>query len=137
MEFNIEFVVVADHILEQADEVLRATIHTTNANCATIRRVAKACIDEADELKRSAQDFQANMHNPSVRVQLQTLSPLEVIEMAKSLIEFQLPNKDLQEKIRAVAKSYVLVGEKNRDLYAEFQTKYRDELKDFPQEPQQ
>jgi hypothetical protein len=48
-----------------------------------------------------------------------------MIEKAKSLLTVRFPNKEVEEKVRAVANSYVLVAEKNRHLFDEFKEKYR------------
>lgn len=124
VEYQISFVVAPDQLLEQADEILRANIRATNANRSAIRRVAKAYIDEADELKRAARDIAAN----NTKVQLESRSPPEMIELARGLVNFVLPNKRLEEKIRAVAKSYVAVAEKNIALFEEFKARHRDQL---------
>jgi hypothetical protein len=124
MQFQIKFVVAPDHLLKQADEILRATILTTNAQRGIIRAVAKAYIDEADEIKRGAEELRRN----AGRAQLQTLSPPEMIAKAKSLELIVLSNKRHQEKVRAIAKSYVHVAAENQRLFDEFVAKYGDHL---------
>ena len=77
-------------------------------------------IDEADEIKRAAQELLRN----AGRAQLQTLSPPERIEDARTLEEVTLPRKELQKKVRDVAQSYVRLATENRRLYQEFLARY-------------
>jgi hypothetical protein len=86
--------------------------------------VAKAYMDEADELKRAVRDIQTK----ASRVQIESRSPPGMTEKAKSLRTVQLSNKELQEKVRAVADSYLLIAEKNKQFFEEFKEKYRDKL---------
>ena len=60
---------------------------------------------------------------PSVG-QITSLSPADMIEKAKSISTVQLSDKELQEKVRKVANSYVLVAEENQKLFDEFRQKY-------------
>jgi hypothetical protein len=86
--------------------------------------MAKAYIDEADELKRAVREIQTN----AARIQIASLSPPDIIEKAKRLRTVQFPNEELQEKVRAVANSYLLIAEKNQQHFDEFKEKYRDKL---------
>lgn len=122
--FRISFVVAPDHLLRTADEILRSNIRCTKALRNDIRVVAKAYIDEADELNRAVRDVQMQ----AARVQIETHSPEEVLEKAKGLETVQLANKGMQEKVRAVANSYLLIAKENQRLYEEFKEKYRDLL---------
>ncbi|MCI0461870.1 MAG: hypothetical protein L0Z62_33380 [Gemmataceae bacterium] len=122
-EFNITFVVAPDHLLQTADEILRSRIRCTNTLRSDIRAVAKAYIDEADELKRAVRALQTE----AARIQLETLSPPGMVEKAKRLRTVEFTNKELQEKVRAVANSYVLIAEQNQQLFDAFKEKYRDQ----------
>jgi hypothetical protein len=124
LRMQISFVSPTHEVVAAADAILRANIRCTPGLHRDIRAVAKACIDEADELKRAAKEIQTNAD----RVQLQTNSPPETVEKARRLQETQLANKSLQEKVRKVAKSYVVVAEKNQQLFDEFMKKYGDIL---------
>jgi hypothetical protein len=124
VNISISFVVAPDHLLKTADVILRSRIRSTKALCRDIRAVAKAYIDEADELKRAVREIQ----NKAARIQIDSLSPKDTIEKAKRLRTVPLANKEMQEKIRAVANSYVLIAEKNHQLFDEFKEKYHDIL---------
>ena len=123
MDFDIQFVIAPDHLLKLADEVLRSPIRCTAALRLTIRAVAKAYIDETDELRRGVRDVQAG-----VRPQIQSTSPPEVIAKAKSLELVALANKEIQEKVRQIAQSYVEIAEENQRLFAEFEERHRGQL---------
>jgi hypothetical protein len=123
-EYQISFVVAPEHLLRAADEILHARIRCSKALQRDIRAVAKAYIDEADELKRGVRDIQTN----ASIAQITSLSPVEMIEKAKGLCTIELRNKELQEKVRKVANSYVWVAEKNQQLFDEFQQKYGGKL---------
>ena len=58
-EYQISFVVAPEHLLRAADEILHARIRCSKALQRDIRAVAKAYIDEADELKRGVRDIRA------------------------------------------------------------------------------
>src|SRR5262249_9964118 len=58
VEIDVSFVVAPDHLLRIADEILRSRIRCTKALRHVIRAVAKAYIDEADELNRAAREVQ-------------------------------------------------------------------------------
>jgi hypothetical protein len=120
-QIRISFVVAPEDLLRTADEILHSRIRSTKALVRDIRAVAKAYIDETDEMKRAVRDVQTN----AARVQIYSLSPPEVIDKAKALRAVQFPNKELQDKVRAVASSYVLIAEKNQQLWDEFKKKYR------------
>jgi len=120
-EFQISFVVAPEHLVRIADEVLRARIRCSKALLREIRAVAKAFIDEADELRRGLREIQSS----ASIAQITSLSPAEMIEKAKRLRTLELPNKELQEKVRKVASSYLSVAEENQRLFQEFQEKYR------------
>ncbi len=122
--FNISFVVAPDHLLKTAADLLGSRIRCTNALRRDIRAVAKAYLDEADELKRALREVKTN----AARVQIESLSPPDMLEKAKRLQTVQFPNKELQGKVRAVANSYVRIAEKNQQLFEEFKEKYRDKL---------
>jgi hypothetical protein len=51
-----------------------------------------------------------------------------MIEKAKRLRTVTLASEAIQDKIRKVAESYVLIAEKNQQLFNEFMAKYRDQL---------
>jgi hypothetical protein len=123
-EIYMKFVIAPDHMLETADEILHATIRCTKALRTQIRAVAKAYIDEADEMRRGANDAKSD----GTRVQLQTLSPRDMIENAKAIASVALANKELEKKVRAIAESYVEIAEENQRLYDEFKKRYRDKL---------
>jgi hypothetical protein len=124
IEFKISFVVAPVHILKEAEQILRSSIRATNALRRDIRALAKAYIDEADELKRAVREIQTN----ASRVQVESLSPQEMIAKARSLRSVQIANKGVQEKVRRLADSYVSIAEKNQQLFDEFKEKYRDKL---------
>jgi hypothetical protein len=121
---QISFVVAPDHLLRTADELLRSRIRCARELRRDIRVMAKAYIDEADELKRAVREIQTN----AARIQIASLSPPDIIEKAKRLRTVQFPNEELQEKVRAVANSYLLIAEKNQQHFDEFKEKYRDKL---------
>jgi hypothetical protein len=123
-KFQISFVVAPDHLLSTADELLRFRIRCARELRRDIRVMAKAYIDEADELKRAVREIQTN----AARIQIASLSPPDIIEKAKRLRTVQFPNEELQEKVRAVANSYLLIAEKNQQHFDEFKEKYRDKL---------
>jgi hypothetical protein len=75
-------------------------------------------------LKRSVREIQTNA---SVG-QITSLSPPDLIEKAKSLRAIQLSNKELEDKVRTVANSYILVAEKNQQLFDEFDQNYGGKL---------
>jgi hypothetical protein len=122
--FNISFVAAPAQLLRIADEILKKQMKTTKALRRDIRAVAKAYIDEADERSRAVREIQTN----APVVQIQSLSPPEVVEKAKRLRNVPLANKELQEMVRKVADSYVIIAEKNQQLFDEFKQKYRDKL---------
>ena len=122
--FQISFVVAPDHLLRTADEILRSEIRCSKALQREVRAVAKAYIDEADELKRAVRDIETK----AARVQIEPRSPPDMIEKAKRLQTLRLPNKEMQEKVRAVPNSYVILAEKNQQLVDEFKEKYRNML---------
>src|SRR5207248_6212899 len=64
--FQISFVVAPDHLLRTADEILRSEIRCSKALQREVRAVAKAYIDEADELKRAVRDIETK----AARVQI-------------------------------------------------------------------
>src|SRR5205823_754254 len=113
-----------EHLLRVADEILQARIRCSKTLRRDIRAVAKAYIDEADELKRGVREVQTN----ASIAQITSLSPAEMIDKAKSLRIMQLGNKELQEKVRKAANSYVTVAEKNQQLFDEFNQKYSAKL---------
>jgi len=121
VEFPISFVVAPDHMLKTADEILRARINGEASIRRDIRAVAKAYIDEAEELKRSAREIQTG----AARTQIQSLSPTKMIEKAKSLQSVELSSHTLQQKVRKLAESYVLIAEENQHLFDDFKDKYR------------
>src|SRR5437867_754304 len=119
MNFKIAFAIAPDPLIRLADEVLRSSIRCSNALRRDVRAVAKAYIDEADELKRTVRDIEANVRV----IQIESRSPKELIEKARSLRSVPLPNEELQEKVRKVAASYVMIAEKNQQLFDEFKEK--------------
>lgn len=130
LSLNIQFVVPPDHLLKQADEILQASLRCTKELRRKIRAVAKAYIDEADELKRSVHEVRTDARI----VQVQAASPAEMVARARRLESVALANKEIQEKVRAVARNYVMVAEENDRLYREFRERYRDVLP--PEKPQ-
>jgi len=123
-KFDISFVVAPDHLLKTADEILRSRLRCTKALRRDIQAVAKAYVDEADELNRAVHEIQTS----ATRIQLQSLSPCDMIERAKHLRTVQLTNKSLEGKVRLVADSYVLIAQENEKRFEEFKEKYRDKL---------
>ena len=121
-EFKISFVVAPDELLRTADEILRAKIRCTAVTRRDIRAVARAYIDEADELKRTVHDCELSV----VRVQIRTLSPREIIEKATRLRSVRLSNAGLQAKVRKIAESYVLIARENQRLFDEFMANHRE-----------
>jgi hypothetical protein len=107
-----------------AEEVLRANIRCTNAQRRDIRRLAKSLLDETDELTRTLHEIQTN----ASRVQLNTESPKEVVDIARRLKSINLPNSDLEEKIRTIADLYVQMAEKHDRDFEEFKRKNADFL---------
>jgi translation initiation factor 2 beta subunit (eIF-2beta)/eIF-5 len=128
MEFQLSFVVAPDEMLKTADEILRARISCLAVIRRDIRALAKAYIDEADELKRSAREVQSG----AARTHIQSLSPPKMIENAKSLRNVDLSSQSLQQKVRKVAESYVLIAEQNQRLFGEFKARYRAQLPPMP-----
>jgi len=124
MKFQISFVVAPEHLVKLADEILRTKLRCTAATRSDIRALAKAYIDEADELNRGAREAQTN----ASRIQIESRSPPEMIEKARRLRTVRLASEGIQEKVRKIADSYVLIAEKNQQLFDEFQEKYRDQL---------
>ncbi len=120
VQLDIHYVLVNPSIYQKAEQLLTATISCPDGLRANIRTVAKALIDEADEIKRATSELLANAQNG----QLQTISPLETLAKAKSLLQVDLGDKDQQEKVRLVAKAYVGCAEANQKAYDEFLRKY-------------
>jgi hypothetical protein len=89
-----------------------------------VRTVAKACIDEADEIKRFIQEHKSK----APKMQLQTLSPPRMIEKAKSLVNVVLGDKALEEKARQLAASYVEIAEENQKRYDQVMEQLRKQL---------
>lgn len=128
MQLDIHFVGAPDHAVQAADELLRAAIRSTEQTRRDIRAVAKALIDEADEIRRSAREIQTN----AAHIQIQSLSPPEMVEKARRLRTITLASESMTEKVRKVATTYVVVAEKNRAFYDEFLLKYKDVLPPAP-----
>lgn len=124
IELKISFVIAPDHLLKTAEEILHSAIRSTKALCRDIRAVAKAYIDEADELKRAIHEIQTN----AARIQIESRSPQEMIKKAKRLQLVRLASKEEQEKVRAIMRSYLLIAEKNRQHYEDFKEKNRNLL---------
>ncbi len=122
MKFQISFVVAPEHLVKLADEILHTKLRCTTATRSDIRALTKAYIDEADELNRSAREAQAN----APRIQIESRSPPEMIEKARRLRTVRLASEGMQENVRKIADSYVLIAEKNQQLFDEFKEKYRD-----------
>jgi hypothetical protein len=116
INLSISFVVAPEHMRKKADQILRSRIRGTKALSRNIRAVAKAYLDEADELNRAVREIQTN----EARIQLDSLSPPSMVEKARALRTVRLPNKDLQDMVRAVATSYVLIAEENQRLFDAF-----------------
>jgi hypothetical protein len=123
-QINLSFVVAPDELLRTADEILRSRMRGTKAIRSDVRAVAKAYIDEADELKRAVRDMEAN----AAVIQIEGRSPPDIIEKARRLRTVQFPKKELQEKVHAIANSYLLIAERNQQLFDEFKERYRDLL---------
>jgi hypothetical protein len=125
VHLTISFVVAPSHLLKKADAILRSKIRGAKARVRDIRAVAKAYIDEADELNRGAREAMTH----AAKIQIESRSPPGMIEKAKALRTVQLANKELQENVRAVATSYVLIAEENQRRYDEFKKQLRDQLR--------
>jgi len=124
MNFKIQFVGAPEHLVEMADEILRTRIICSTQLVADIRTVAKAYIDEADETKRSVNDI----HTNASKIQIESRSPNHIIEKAKRVVIARIGDAEIQKKVHAVAESYLLLAEKNQQLFDEFKQKYRDQL---------
>jgi len=120
VEIDISFVAASPPIYKMAEEILQTTLSCDDELRKRIRLVAKALIDETDELNRS----QHEIKSLAAKGQLQTKSPPEMVETAKTLLAVDLSNDDHQKKVRLVAKCYVGVASQNRKLYEEFIQKY-------------
>jgi hypothetical protein len=120
IKVEIQFVRAPGKLLKTADEILRSAIRAAKPLVRDIKAVAKALIDETDEMKRATHGIRTDTN----KEQLDTLSPPEMIEKARALETIQLPKKELQSKIRAVAKGYVRIAAENQRLYEEFKTRY-------------
>jgi hypothetical protein len=118
---KIDFITAPEHIVKMADRILLANLQTTRELKKTIRAVAKAYIDEDDELRRSIRDIASQ----SQKVQLATISPPDMIEKAKSLLAVPLANKSMQDMVQRVAQSYVFLAQKNQEFLDAFKTKYK------------
>ncbi len=124
MDYQISFVVAPPHLVKLADEILKRTLRCNEGTRKDIRTLAKAYIDEADELNRSAREVENNAEN----IQIQSLSPPEMVERARKLATVLLSNKSQQEDVRKIAQSYVLIAEKNQEMFDEFMKNYGDKL---------
>ena len=82
VDVQIEFVGAPPESTRTADEILKADLRCTDATRCEILLVAKAYIDEGDEVRRSVEEHRT----PGVRRrQLSTLSPPEMVEKARRL----------------------------------------------------
>lgn len=124
MKLQIHFVSAPPHMVQLADEILRTDLRCTPATRRDIRALAKAYIDEADEMNRTVQEIQTNAPN----AQIQSLSPAEMIERARRLMTISLSSGGQQAKVSKLAESYVRIAEENQRLFDEFVMKYRDHL---------
>jgi len=120
VNLQISFAVGPPNICKMAEDILALKIQCNDKLKKRIRSVAKAFIDETDELNRSLREFQTN----ATRTQLGTFSPPEMIEKAKGLASVVLDNEDHQNKIRIVAETYVKVAEHNHRAFEDFKRKY-------------
>jgi hypothetical protein len=119
VDIEINFIGAPDRLIRAADEILRSELRCTDRTRRAIRAVAKAYIDEADELKRAVGEFRSG-----TPAQLHTASPDETVELARSLLSVTLASRGMTEKVRGVAASYVDLGERNRKLFEEFLVRY-------------
>jgi hypothetical protein len=120
--FNIQFETASPNIYEMAEQILAAKLLCPEELRKRIRAVCKALIDETDEMQRAGQEMRANRND--TKVQLDTISPPEVVEKAKTLLHITLSNKRHQEKVHLIAQCYVGMAEFNQKVYEEFVRKY-------------
>jgi hypothetical protein len=125
MFVNVQISVVSapPQLLQAADELLNASIRCPAELRKDIRAVAKAYIDEDDEVRRAIQDIQAGGR----RAQLDTRSPEHMRDKARKLKIAVLANGEQQKKIREVAESYLFLAEKNDENYEKFKQQLRDQ----------
>jgi hypothetical protein len=79
MYYEINFVIAPDDKLRKANEILRSELTCAPELRLTIRAVAKAFIDENDEIKRFLHDAKTN----APKMQLAILSPREGLGVVK------------------------------------------------------
>ena len=118
---KISFVIAPDHLIKTAEEILRSIIDCQEPDFRDIQAVASAYIKEADRSKQTVDRLQTN----AATIEIESRSPPDIIEKAKRLRSIRLTNEELQEKVRKVANSYVLIAEKNQQLFDEFKDKHR------------
>jgi hypothetical protein len=121
---TISFVSAPPHLLRKADQILRSHISGKRTVSSNIRAVAKAYINEADEKSRAVREFEKQAE----KIQLETRSPEATVAKAKALRTVRLADKELQEMVREVATSYVMIAEENRRRFEEFMAQLARQL---------
>lgn len=116
VRLTISFVSAPPHLLSKADQILRSRIPGKRTVSRNIRAVAKAYIDEADEISRAVRESKEQAE----KIQLETRSPEATVGKARALRTVRLADKELQEMVRDVATSYVMIAEENRRRFEEF-----------------
>jgi hypothetical protein len=120
----ISFVSAPPHLLKKADQILRSRISGKRTVSRNIRAVAKAYIDEADEISRAVRESVQQAEN----IQLETRSPEATVAKANALRTVRLADKKLQEMVREVATSYVMIAKENTRRFEEFKAQLAGQL---------